>query len=255
MSSTFRERLRRGEPLIGTIVSVASTDVVEVLATCGFDWLFIDAEHAPLAPAVVQQLVMAAGKLPCLVRLPANDEAFIKQALDAGAAGIIVPLVNSAAEAASVVRRAKYPPQGMRGVGTSRALGFNLAHCSIDGMNVRTVYQEFIKVVDEVRLNSMPYLVETKTYRYQGHSVSDPDCVGSILFTDVLSFVFPYNGFPIIEHILGTPWQAATNNPHPGIDFDYQCRIIEEYRQQTGRVLARYHPAHEDARSDAHGGR
>ena len=46
---------------------------------------------------------------------------------------------------------------------------------------------------------------------------------------DVLSFVFPYNGFPIIEHILGTPWQAATNNPHPGIDFDYQCRIIEEY--------------------------
>ena len=124
MSSAFRERLRRREPLIGTIVSVGSTDVVEVLAASGFDWLFIDAEHSPLSPAVVQQMVMAAGVVPCVVRLPGNDEAFIKQALDAGAAGIIVPLVNSAAEAASVVRRAKYPPVGIRGVGTSRALGY-----------------------------------------------------------------------------------------------------------------------------------
>lgn len=124
MTTTFRERLRRGDPLIGMIVSVGSTDVVEVLAASGFDWLFIDAEHSPVSPATVQQMVLAAGKVPCLVRLPANDEVFIKQALDGGAAGIIVPLVNSAAEAGSVVRRAKYPPQGVRGVGTSRALGY-----------------------------------------------------------------------------------------------------------------------------------
>lgn len=124
MSASFHERLRRGDPLIGTIVAIGSTDAVEVLAASGFDWLFIDAEHSPLSPATVQQMVLAARDVPCVVRLPANDEVFLKQALDAGAAGIIVPLVNSAAEAASVVRRAKYPPQGMRGVGTSRALGY-----------------------------------------------------------------------------------------------------------------------------------
>ena len=124
MSASFHERLRRGDPLIGTIVAIGSTDAVEVLAAAGFDWLFIDAEHSPLSPATVQQMVLAARDVPCVVRLPANDEVFLKQALDAGAAGIIVPLVNSAAEAASVVRRAKYPPQGMRGVGTSRALGY-----------------------------------------------------------------------------------------------------------------------------------
>lgn len=124
MPNAFRERLQRREPLIGTIVSVGSTDVVEVLAASGLDWLFIDAEHSPLAPATVQQMVLAAGAVPCVVRLPANDEVFIKQALDAGAAGIMVPLVNSATEAASVVRRAKYPPMGIRGVGTARALGY-----------------------------------------------------------------------------------------------------------------------------------
>lgn len=157
MSSTFRERLRRHEPLIGTIVSVGSTEVVEVLAACGFDWLFIDAEHAPLSPAVVQQMVMAAGTVPCVVRLPANDEVFIKQALDAGAAGIIVPLVNSAAEAASVVRRAKYPPQGMRGVGTSRALGFGYGIAdyfakanSETVVFVQAEHVEAVRAIDEI---------------------------------------------------------------------------------------------------------
>lgn len=124
MNETFRERLRRGDPLIGTIVALPAPEAVEVLAAAGFDWLFLDAEHSPLSPADVQRMVMAAGRVPCVVRLPANDEVFIKQTLDAGAAGLIVPMVNSASEAASIVKRAKYPPQGVRGVGTSRALGY-----------------------------------------------------------------------------------------------------------------------------------
>jgi len=47
----------------------------------------------------------------------------------------------------------------------------------------------------------------------------------------ILSSVFPSNGFPIIEHILGIPWAAAENNPHPGINFEYQCKIIELYEE------------------------
>ena len=124
MSENFRLRLRRGDRLIGTIVAIESPEVVEVLAGAGFDWLFIDAEHSPLSPQGVQRMVMAAGELPCVVRVPANNEAWIKHVLDAGAAGIIVPLVNTAADAALAVQRAKYPPQGVRGVGPSRALGY-----------------------------------------------------------------------------------------------------------------------------------
>jgi len=124
MADSFRARLRRGEPLIGMIVAIESPEATEVLAASGFDWLFIDGEHSPLSPAAVQRMLMAAGQVPCAVRVPCNDEAFIKQALDGGAAGIIVPQVNSAEDAALAVRRAKYPPAGQRGVGTSRALGY-----------------------------------------------------------------------------------------------------------------------------------
>ncbi len=124
MSGSFRSRLRRGEAMAGLIIAIDSPEVVEVLADCGFDWFFIDAEHSPLSPSSVQRLIMAAGNVPCVVRVPANNEIWIKQALDSGAAGILVPLVNSAAEAALAVQRAKYPPQGVRGVGTARALGY-----------------------------------------------------------------------------------------------------------------------------------
>jgi len=124
VSESFRARLRKGESLVGTIVAIESPEVVEVLAASGFDWLFIDAEHSPLSPAGVQRMLIAAGAVPCAVRVPCNDEAFIKQALDAGAAGIIVPQVNTPEAAALAVHRAKYPPAGLRGVGPSRALGY-----------------------------------------------------------------------------------------------------------------------------------
>lgn len=122
--TTFRQRLGNGELLRGTIVSLPAPQVVEVLGDAGFDWLFIDAEHAPLNDDQIQQLLQAAGDLPCLVRVPQLDEVAIKKVLDAGAAGIIIPQVNSAEAAALAVAYAKYPPLGGRGVGISRAHGY-----------------------------------------------------------------------------------------------------------------------------------
>jgi 4-hydroxy-2-oxoheptanedioate aldolase len=124
VSENFRLRLRRGDRLIGTIVAIESPEVVEVLAGAGFDWLFIDAEHSPLSPQGVQRMVMAAGDVPCVVRVPANNEAWIKHVLDAGAAGIIVPLVNNAADAAAAVAACRYPPKGIRSSGPIRALHY-----------------------------------------------------------------------------------------------------------------------------------
>lgn len=123
-STTFRARLRRGERLVGTIASLASPEVTEILADSGYDWLFLESEHAPMGALELQRMIMGARDLPCVVRLPNHAEIEIKRALDAGAAGIIAPQVNNAAQAAAIVAYAKFPPQGRRGVGVSRANGY-----------------------------------------------------------------------------------------------------------------------------------
>ncbi|MGB5746978.1 MAG: aldolase/citrate lyase family protein [Desulfobacterales bacterium] len=130
MESDFRKRLLRGDVLVGTLITIPSAEVAEILAAVGFDWLFIDTEHSPFNAQGAQTILQAAGQsCACVVRVPANDEVWIKKALDIGADGIIAPQVNSAADAEAIVRMCKYPPGGTRGVGIGRAhkygLGFN----------------------------------------------------------------------------------------------------------------------------------
>ncbi len=127
MSQTFRERLRGGELLVGTMVTLNAPEIAELLSTVGYDWLFLDAEHGVFDPQTLQATIQAAGNAPCLVRVAVSAETPIKQALDIGASGIIVPQVNSAAQAEQVVQWAKYPPFGARGVGIARAQGYGLA--------------------------------------------------------------------------------------------------------------------------------
>jgi 2-dehydro-3-deoxyglucarate aldolase len=93
----------------------------------GFDWLFIDAEHGPLEARELAAILQAVGhKAACIVRVPEAAELPIKKALDLGAHGIIVPQVNTAEQAADVVRWARYAPEGARGVGLARAHGYGL---------------------------------------------------------------------------------------------------------------------------------
>ena len=122
MQYSFRQRLKDKRPCIGTIVGIPSPETAEVLSFVGFDWLFIDMEHGAFDILMVQRVLQAvAGKTPCLIRVPALEEASIKKCLDAGADGIIVPHVGSAAEAVQAVRFSKYPPMGSRSVGLARA--------------------------------------------------------------------------------------------------------------------------------------
>ncbi|MCX7154793.1 MAG: aldolase/citrate lyase family protein [Betaproteobacteria bacterium] len=123
MNRSFAERLRRGDLLLGTIVTLQSTDVSELLSMAGYDWLFIDTEHAPLTLRDAQTLIQAS-RVPCLIRVADDAEATIKKALDTGATGIVVPQVTTAEQAERVVRHAKYPPAGTRGVGIVRAQGY-----------------------------------------------------------------------------------------------------------------------------------
>ena len=121
----FRTRLLRGDLLTGTLVTLPSTEIAEILAEAGFDWLFVDLEHSTLDVRAAQSILQAVGgRVDCLLRVPLNDEIWIKKALDTGASGIIVPQVNSAADARRAVRCSKYPPQGGRSAGMARAHGY-----------------------------------------------------------------------------------------------------------------------------------
>jgi 2-keto-3-deoxy-L-rhamnonate aldolase RhmA len=102
---------------IGTWIQIGHPAVAEVLAGAGYDWLCADSEHTDIGPAEFAALARAChgrGPVP-LVRVHVNDTLAIRQMLDLGAMGVIVPLVNTAAEAQAAVRAAKYPPQGVRG--------------------------------------------------------------------------------------------------------------------------------------------
>ena len=125
MPHRFKARLAAGELLYGTMITLPTPTTAEILADVGFDWLFIDGEHGPLGAREILSILQTVGdKVACIVRVPEAAEAPIKQALDLGAGGIIVPQVNTAEQAADVVRWAKYSPIGSRGVGLARAHGY-----------------------------------------------------------------------------------------------------------------------------------
>jgi 2-keto-3-deoxy-L-rhamnonate aldolase RhmA len=121
----FKKRLKDGDVLLGTLVTLPAPETAEIFCRAGFDWLFIDMEHAPLETRDAAQLVRAAaGRCACILRTPLNDEIWIKRALDTGCDGIIIPQVNSKADAQKALRFSKYPPQGTRSVGITRAQAY-----------------------------------------------------------------------------------------------------------------------------------
>ena len=117
-------------PRIGCWVNTCSPVSAELLARVGFDFLVIDAEHSPVEVPEVMRLIQAiqAGSPTCVpvVRVPGSDYAGVKRFVDAGAQGIIAPLVGSAAQARELVQAVLYPPLGRRGLGYCKDNGFGL---------------------------------------------------------------------------------------------------------------------------------
>ena len=127
MHKEFKKRLKSGEGLVGTIVTLNNRESIEILTQAGFDWLFIDAEHGPFSPYDVQSLLQAAQSTPSIVRIPALDEIWVKKILDLGVAGLLIPQINTAEEARKVVQLCHYPPAGERGVGLARAHNYGFS--------------------------------------------------------------------------------------------------------------------------------
>lgn len=125
MIMQFRQQLKENKMMVGSWISTGSLIVAELMASAGFDFLTVDVEHSAVDLPQTQALFQAicAGNPNCarFVRLAGNSYRETKRFLDAGATGVIAPLINSSEEAAELVRSVKYPPVGQRGVGFCRA--------------------------------------------------------------------------------------------------------------------------------------
>jgi 4-hydroxy-2-oxoheptanedioate aldolase len=116
----IKERLHAGkEPLAGFVNVIPSAVATQAIAAAGADWVLIDQEHGPIGPESLHAMVAATAGTPCSpwVRVSGGDAGQVKSALDAGAEGIVFPLVTSADSAAECVALTRYPPDGRRGWG------------------------------------------------------------------------------------------------------------------------------------------
>jgi 4-hydroxy-2-oxoheptanedioate aldolase len=119
-TNDMKEKLKRGEPALGAWLSLPGISSARVMARLGFDWLVVDMEHSAHSPILMADMVATiadAGTCAPIVRVPYNSVEWFKWALDAGAWGVVVPMVNSREEAQRAVEYSKYPPFGNRSIG------------------------------------------------------------------------------------------------------------------------------------------
>lgn len=123
LSYDFASRIRSGATVIGTWLTVPDVLVLEAMGKANFDFVQVDGEHGPAHPDTLHSLLPACERigLPMIYRARRNRDDLVGAALDAGVAGIMVPMVNTPSDAAQTVAAAKYPPMGRRGFGPWRS--------------------------------------------------------------------------------------------------------------------------------------
>ena len=124
--SAFRQKCIGYERVIGTFAAIPHPVAIEVAAASGLDFICIDAEHSQIGRELIENLIRASDvhRVPAMVRVPGHAPESIAGVLDAGAAGVLVPRVSTAAQAKAAVMATRYPPVGERGVGPGRAAGY-----------------------------------------------------------------------------------------------------------------------------------
>src|SRR5579872_1375611 len=119
-TNAVKEKLKQGEPVLGAWLSLPSIPSARIMARLGFDWLVVDMEHTAHNAVLMADMVATivdAGTCAPFVRVPANSVEWFKWALDAGAWGVVVPMVNTREEAQYAADCMKYPPRGARSIG------------------------------------------------------------------------------------------------------------------------------------------
>jgi len=138
--NNLKEKIKRGEKVLGTHIQLNNYQTTELIASLGYDYLWLDTEHTSISLEQVEYHLMAARAwgVTTLVRVPWNDPVRMKPILEMGPGGIIVPMVNSYEEAQIAVKAMMYPPRGTRGYGPRHA-----------AMYGKTPLDEYLKNADE----------------------------------------------------------------------------------------------------------
>lgn len=206
---TLKQKLKKNKLTIGSWITIGHPSVAEIMSSAGFDWLTIDMEHNSIDPAMMQTLIatIQANNVAALVRVAKNEEVAIKHAMDAGADGVIVPMINSGDDAARAVSYVKYPPKGKRGVGLSRAQKYG------NGFN------EYIE-----------WLSNHSIVIAQIEHINGIDTIDEILTTDGIdgTIVGPYD----LSGSLGVPGQIFSSVVNEAINtYEHKCL---EHRKPMG---------------------
>jgi len=153
---SLKSKLVEGQVTVGSWLTLAHPAIAEIMSRAGFDWLTIDLEHSVITIREAEEIIRVVellGVIP-LARLSANDPVQIKRVMDAGAHGVIVPMVNSTADAEAAVEAVRYPPMGKRGVGLARAQGYGSSFERyrewVNQESVVVVQVEHIEAVDNL---------------------------------------------------------------------------------------------------------
>jgi 4-hydroxy-2-oxoheptanedioate aldolase len=120
--NTVKQKWREGKPAIGCWLGIPSSYSAEIMANQGFDWVCVDTQHGAIdysAAFPMIQAIASTGAVP-FVRVPWNEPSIIMKYLDAGAYGIVVPMIETADDARAAVRATRYPPVGIRSYGPNR---------------------------------------------------------------------------------------------------------------------------------------
>ena len=154
----LKEKLAKGEKALGTHIQLNTCTTTEIIASLGFDYLWIDTEHTSLSLEQVEQHLLAARTTgtSAIVRVPSNDPIRIKPILEMGPDGVVIPMVNSYEEALRAVRACLYPPRGNRGFGPRRASFFGMIPLdeylrNIENDTMRIIQIEHIDAVRDLK--------------------------------------------------------------------------------------------------------
>lgn len=188
MIKPFRTSIQSGQQLNGLLITVPSPELVEIVSTAGFDWLFFDLEHSAMGIETLQKLLRCVSD-SCLaaVRVPEPSPAYVAKVLDAGAEGVIFPRISTEEQARKAVALCKYPPLGNRGVGLSRAQGYG------------NTFSEYLKVANE-RIACI-LQIEDETGAGNASQISAVEGVDAL-------FVGPYD----LSMSMGIPGEVAHNS-------------------------------------------
>lgn len=157
-SNHAKEQLKRDKCIYGMFCNSASPELVEIMSLSGLDFIMVDSEHAFSSPEKNRHLVMAGEchDCPVFIRPPNGERSTLLRNLDIGALGLLVPQVNSRAEAESVVHAAKYYPEGMRGVALARSAEYGMS-CELSEYFARE-NQELLLAVQCENVDCIPEL-------------------------------------------------------------------------------------------------